>query len=85
MLKVVHDVEASNEDTVGGSLLDEIVRDEHGRRLVVRNAYHAAREVTTLAWTHVPQRERAAWRPRLAVPTADAPAPPPLTISDNVV
>jgi transposase-like protein len=75
MLKVVHDAEASNETAVGGSLLDEIVRDgarvmlaaalqaevaayveqfadeldEHGRRLVVRNGYHAAREVTTAA------------------------------------
>ena len=75
MLKVVHDVEASNGNTVGGSLLDEIVRDgarqmlaaalqaevaayveafaqeldEHGRRLVVRNGYHAEREVTTAA------------------------------------
>jgi putative transposase len=74
MLKVVHDVEASNEPA-GGSLLDEIVRDgarqmlaaalqaevaayveqfkdeldEHGRRLVVRNGFHAEREVTTAA------------------------------------
>jgi transposase-like protein len=74
MLKVVHDVEASNEPA-GGSLLDEIVRDgarqmlaaalqaevaayveqfkdeldEHGRRLVVRNGFHAKREVTTAA------------------------------------
>ena len=72
MLKVVHDVEASNEPA-GGSLIDEIVRDgarqmlaaalqaevaayveqfkdefdEHGRRLVVRNGFHAEREVTT--------------------------------------
>jgi transposase-like protein len=77
MLKVVHDAEASNEiaASLGGSLLDEIVRDgaramlaaalqaevaayvdshqdevdEAGRRLVVRNGYHAAREVTTAA------------------------------------
>jgi hypothetical protein len=74
MVKVVHDVEASNEPA-GGSLLDEIVRDgarqmlaaalqaeiaayveqfkdefdEHGRRLVVRNGFHAEREVTTAA------------------------------------
>jgi putative transposase len=74
MLKVVHDVEASNEPA-GGSLLFEIVRDgarqmlaaalqaevaayveqfkdefdEHGRRLVVRNGFHAEREVTTAA------------------------------------
>jgi putative transposase len=74
MLKVVHDVEASNEPA-GGSLIDEIVRDgarqmlaaalqaevaayveqfedefdEHGRRLVVRNGFHAEREVTTAA------------------------------------
>jgi putative transposase len=74
MLKVVHDVETSNEPA-GGSLLDEIVRDgarqmlaaalqaevaayveqfkdeldEHGRRLVVRNGFHAEREVTTAA------------------------------------
>jgi len=27
MLKVVHDAEASNENTAGGSLLDQIVRD----------------------------------------------------------
>jgi hypothetical protein len=76
MLKVVHDVDASNViGAAGGSLLDEIVRDgaramlaaalqaevaayveaqvgevdEHGRRLVVRNGYHAEREVTTAA------------------------------------
>ena len=74
MLKVVHDVEASNEPA-GGLLLDEIVRDgarqmlaaalqaevavsveqfkdeldEHGRRLVVRNGFHAEREVTAAA------------------------------------
>jgi putative transposase len=74
MLKVVHDVEASNEPA-GGSPIDEIVRDgarqmlaaalqaevaayveqfkdvfdEHGRRLVVRNGFHAEREVTTAA------------------------------------
>jgi hypothetical protein len=74
MLKVVHDIEASNEPA-GGSLLDEIMRDgarqmlaaarqaevaayveqfkdeldEHGRRLVVRNGFHAEREVTTAA------------------------------------
>ena len=75
MLKVVHDPEGSNENTAGGSLLDEIVRDgarqmlaaalqaevaayveafadqldERGRRLVVRNGHHQAREVTTAA------------------------------------
>src|SRR3954447_14098764 len=77
MLKVVHDVEASNgsDPVAGRSLLDEIVRDgarqmlaaalraevagyvdahadqvdEVGHRLVVRNGYHAAREVTTAA------------------------------------
>jgi len=75
MLKVVHDAEASNENTAGGSLLDQIVRDgaqqmlaaalqaevatyieqftdeldEAGRRLVVRNGFHAEREVTTAA------------------------------------
>jgi putative transposase len=73
MLKVVQDSVAPN--SVGESLLDEIVRDgarqmlavalqaevavyiethagevdEGGRRLVVRNGYHAAREVTTAA------------------------------------
>ncbi|MPZ60230.1 MAG: IS256 family transposase [Propionibacteriales bacterium] len=75
MLKVVHDAEASNANTAGASLLDEIVRDgaramlaaalqaevagyvdayadqvdAEGRRLVVRNGYHAEREVTTAA------------------------------------
>jgi putative transposase len=75
MLKVVHDAEASNENTAGGSLLDQVVRDgarqmlaaalqaevaayiesfadqldEDGHRLVVRNGYHAEREVTTAA------------------------------------
>ena len=81
MLNLVHDAEASKENTTepveaaGGSLLDQIVRDgarqmlaaalqaevaayverfaeevdEHGHRLVVRNGYHAAREVTTAA------------------------------------
>jgi phage baseplate assembly protein gpV len=75
MLKVVHDVEASNENAAGGSLIDQIVRDgarqmlaaalqaevaayvdqfkdevdEAGHRLVVRNGYHAPREVTTAA------------------------------------
>jgi Transposase, Mutator family len=74
MLKVVHDVEASNEPA-GGSPIDEIVRDgarqmlaaalqaevaayveqfkdeldEHGRRPVVGNGFHAEREVTTAA------------------------------------
>jgi transposase-like protein len=82
MLKVVHDAEASNESTAGGSLLDEIVRDgarqmlaaalqaevaayieafkdevdEAGRRLVVRNGFHAEREVTTAAGA-VPVRQ----------------------------
>lgn len=78
MLKIVHDAEASNENTAeaaGGSLLDGIVRDgarqmlaaalqaevaayidahsdeldQEGHRLVVRNGYHAARQVTTAA------------------------------------
>jgi putative transposase len=74
MLKVVQEENESNE-SAGGSLLDEIVRDgarqmlaaalqaevaayveafagevdAHGRRLVVRNGYHAPREVTTAA------------------------------------
>src|SRR3712207_2675147 len=74
--------EASNENTVSSSLLDEIVRDgarqmlatalqaeviayveafadeadEHGRRLVVRNGYHAEREVVTAAGA-VPVRQ----------------------------
>jgi hypothetical protein len=50
MLKVARDAEASNENTAGaagGSLLDEVVRD--GARLVVRNGYHAEREVITAA------------------------------------
>ena len=78
MLTVVHQENGTNVHApagVGGSLLDELVRDgaramlaaalqaevaayvdaftdqvdEHGRRLVVRNGYHAAREVTTAA------------------------------------
>jgi transposase-like protein len=75
MLKVVHDAEASDENTAGGSLIDQIVRDgarqmlavalqaevtayveafveevdENGHRLVVRNGFHAEREVTTAA------------------------------------
>ncbi len=75
MLKVVHDAEASDENTASGSLLDQIVRDgarqmlavalqaevaayiesfadevdDVGRRLVVRNGFHAEREVTTAA------------------------------------
>jgi putative transposase len=78
MLKVVHQENETNAAApagVGGSLLDELVRDgaramlaaalqaevaayiegfadqvdEHGHRLVVRNGYHAAREVTTAA------------------------------------
>ena len=74
MLKVVQEENESNE-SAGGSLLDEIVRDgarqmlaaalqaevaayvethldhldEAGRRLVVRNGHHAAREVSTAA------------------------------------
>src|SRR5829696_4682235 len=73
MLKVIHDPAGSN--SVGASMLDEIVRDgaqqmlaaalhaevaayvevhhdyvdDDGRRLVVRNGYHQAREVTTAA------------------------------------
>lgn len=78
MLTVVHEKNETDVHApagVGGSLLDELVRDgaramlaaalqaevaayvdgftdevdEHGRRLVVRNGYHAAREVTTAA------------------------------------
>ncbi len=78
MLKVVPDVSASNVHApagVGGSLLDELVRDgaramlaaalqaevaayidahagevdEAGHRMVVRNGYHQAREVSTAA------------------------------------
>jgi putative transposase len=77
MLKVVHEENESNAGVpaVGGSLLDELVRDgarqmlaaalqaevaayveahadqldSQGRRLVVRNGYHAGREVTTAA------------------------------------
>ena len=76
MFTVVHDAEVSKDNgAVGGSLLDEIVRDgarrmlaaalqaevaayiaahddqvdEAGRRLVVRNGHHGAREVTTAA------------------------------------
>ena len=78
MLTVVHQENETNVHApagVGGSLLDELVRDgaramlaaalqaevaayveafadqvdEHGRRLVVRNGYHAAREVSTAA------------------------------------
>jgi hypothetical protein len=75
MLEVVQDVGASVENTAGGSLFDEIVRDgarqmlaaalaaevaayveafaeevdQNGRRLVVRNRYHAERELTTAA------------------------------------
>jgi len=78
VLKVVHEGSGSNEHVpaaVGGSLLDELVRDgarqmlaaalqaevaayveahadqldEDGHRLVVRNGYHAEREVTTAA------------------------------------
>ena len=78
MLTVVHQENEANVHApagVGGSLLDELVRDgaramlaaalqaevaayvdafadhldEHGRRLVVRNGYHAAREVSTAA------------------------------------
>ena len=78
MLTVVHQENEANVHApagVGGSLLDEVVRDgaramlaaalqaevaayvdafadhldEHGRRLVVRNGYHAAREVSTAA------------------------------------
>jgi transposase-like protein len=73
MLKVVQD--STEPNSIGGSLLDEIVRDgaqqmlaaalraevagyvathasevdDRGRRLVVRNGYHDAREVTTAA------------------------------------
>src|SRR5829696_8392465 len=73
MLKVIHDPAGPN--SVGASMLDEIVRDgaqqmlaaalhaevaayvevhhdyvdDDGRRLVVRNGYHQAREVTTVA------------------------------------
>jgi putative transposase len=73
MLKVIHDPAGPN--SVGASMLDEIVRDgaqqmlaaalhaevaayvevhhdyvdDDGRRLVVRNGYHQAREVTTAA------------------------------------
>jgi len=73
MLKVVQD--STEPNSIGGSLLDEIVRDgaqqmlaaalraevagyvaadagevdDQGRRLVVRNGYHDAREVTTAA------------------------------------
>jgi hypothetical protein len=39
MLKVVHDAEASNENTAGGSLLDEIVRD--GARQMLAAALQA--------------------------------------------
>src|SRR4051795_11959504 len=39
MLKVVHDAEASNENTAGGSLLDEIVRD--GARKMLAAALQA--------------------------------------------
>lgn len=39
MLKVVHDAEASNENTVGGSLLDQIVRD--GARQMLAAALQA--------------------------------------------
>ncbi|HVQ51522.1 MAG TPA: IS256 family transposase [Mycobacterium sp.] len=78
MFKVVHEENEANAHApaaVGGSLLDEIVRDgaramlaaalqaevaayveacagqldENGHRLVVRNGYHAEREVTTAA------------------------------------
>ena len=78
MLKVVHQKNETNAHApaaVGGSLLDEVVRDgaramlaaalqaevaayidafadqldEDGHRLVVRNGYHAQREVTTAA------------------------------------
>jgi transposase-like protein len=84
MLKVVHDVEASNENGAATDrlLLDEIVRDgaramlaaalqaevaayveahaeqldPNGHRLVVRNGYHAPREVTTAAGA-VPVRQ----------------------------
>ncbi|WP_353650837.1 IS256 family transposase [Nakamurella sp. A5-74] len=78
MLKVVHEENETNAHGpvgVGGSLLDEVVRDgaramlaaalqaevaayidafadqldQDGHRLVVRNGYHAAREVTTAA------------------------------------
>jgi hypothetical protein len=86
ILKVVHDAEASNENTTGaagGSLLAEVVRDgarqmlaaalqaevtayveqiigevdEQGHRLVVRNGYHAEREVITAVGA-VPVRQR---------------------------
>jgi putative transposase len=92
MLKVVRDAEASDENTtgaVGGSLLDEVVRDgarqmlaaalqaevtayveqfigevgEQGHRLVVRNGYHAEREVITAA-----RRHQGADRPRRRTP-----------------
>jgi putative transposase len=55
MLKLVHDGSDSNANGVaalGSSLLDEIVRDGARQmlaRLVVRNGYHAEREVITAA------------------------------------
>jgi len=85
VLKVVQEESESNKHTpaaVGGSLLDELVRDgaramlaaalqaevaafidahrevvdEQGRRLVVRNGYHAEREISTAAGA-VPVRQ----------------------------
>ena len=87
MLKVVHDAEASDENTASGSLLDQIVRDgarqmlavalqaevaayiesfadevdDVGRRLVVRNGFHAespsseaAHASRRASWSNIP-------------------------------